>query len=531
MSFIASVLGWRIEIMKKHLTMLLSFVFSILLMHLFLLGEIEPEAYFPDTVESGEIVEEITQEAWMGIYMNELKVGYSHEKQILLLKEGRKYKKNTSESWMKISRLGGNPVEILTIQESLYDENDRPLETQLRTKMSESETVIRAEILPDKVLFKSNGKAIKELPYIEKFYLGVPVEKIIKEEGLKSGKKYKFKILEPLTYSFVDCSFEIIGKEDVLILGNKMDLWHVKTEATYLVPVTMDDWMDDGGHSWKNISRASLITTTSIRMSKEKAQEISDENLDIAFSTLIESNVIFDNPQEIQRVTFKLSGISLEKINNFPFDDGSQKILELGEDYALIQTSSLVFKEEEAIPFPIEDEKFQKYLKPTSFCQSDDPEMKETANRIVGSEKNSWRAAKKVAEWVKQEMMPNYDVGFAAAKEVLKNREGDCSEHTVLTVALCRAVGIPARAAVGIMYGSGIFAYHMWPEVYAGRWVGLDAKWLAVDKKSGEFYTDATHLKFGRSALDENIFNEMAQAVSEIIGRLKLEIIDYSQDK
>jgi len=516
---------------KKNLKLLLSFAFCILLIYLFLLGENKSEAYYSETVESGKITEEVTQESWMGIYMNELKVGYSHEQEILLLKDGMKYKKSTSESWMKISRLGGNPVEILTIQESLYDGNDRPLETLLRTKMSESETVIKAEIHPDKVLFKSDGRLIKELPYIEKFYLGVPVEKIIKEEGLKSGKKYNFKILEPLTHSFVDCSFEVIGKEDVLILGNKMNLWHVKSEATYIVPVTIDDWIDDSGNSWKNISKASLLTTTSIRMPKEKAQEISDENLDIAFSTIIGSNVIFGNPQEIRRVTFKLSGISLNKIENFPFDDGSQKILERGEDYALIQTSSLVFKEEEAISLPVEDEKFQKYLKPTSFCQSDDPEMRETSNLIVGSEENSWRAAKKIAEWIKQEMMPNYDVGFATAREVLKNREGDCSEHTVLTVALCRAAGIPARAAVGIMYGSGIFAYHMWPEVYVGRWVGLDAKWLAFDKKSGEYYTDATHLKFGRSALDENIFKEMAQAVSEIIGRLKLEIIDYSQDK
>lgn len=511
---------------KKNLKLLLSFAFSILLINPFLLSENKSGNYNPQKIR-----EEVTQENWMGIYMNELKVGYSHEQEISLLKNGMKYKRSYSESRMRVSRLGGNPVEILTIQESLYDEDDRPLETLLRTKMSESETVINAEILPDKVLFKSNGKLIKELPYNEKFYLGVPVEKIIKEEGLKSGKKYKFKILEPLTHAFVDCSFEVIGKEDVLILGDKMNLWHVKTEATYFVPVTLEDWIDDSGNTWKNISRASLITTTSIRMSKEKAQEISDENFDIAFSTIIESNVIFENPQEIQRVTFKLSGISPQKIENFPFDDGSQKILETGEDYALVQTSSLIFKEEEAILFPVEDEKFRKYLKPTSFCQSDDPDIKETSNLIVGSEKNSWRAAKTIADWVRREMTPNYDVGFASAKEILKNREGDCSEHTVLTVTLCRAAGIPARAAVGVMYASGIFAYHMWPEVYVGRWVGLDAKWLAIDGKSGEYYTDATHLKFGRSALDENIFKEMAQAISEIIGRLKLEIIDYHQDK
>ncbi|UCC38201.1 MAG: transglutaminase domain-containing protein [Candidatus Aminicenantes bacterium] len=515
---------------KNNFKSWLSFGFCILLVGFFLLGENRTEIYYPEKEESGKIKEEVTQESWMGIYMNELKVGYSHELEISLLKGGMKYKKSYSESWMKVSRLGGNPVEIMTKQESLYDEDDRPLETLLRTKMSEIEMVIKAEIHPERILFKSNGKLIKELPYKEKFYLGVPIEKIINEEGLKSGKKYKFKILEPLTHSFVDCSFEVIGREDVLILGNKMNLWHVKTEAAHLVPVTMEDWIDDSGISWKNISKASLINTTSIRMSKEKAQEVSDENFDIAFSTIIESNVIFENPQEIQKVTFKLSGISIDKIKKFPFDDGSQEILETGKDYALVQTSSLIFKEAEAISFPVEDEKLRKYLKPTSFCQSDDSEIKETADLIVGKERNSWRAAKKIAEWIRRELTPNYDVGFASAKEILKNREGDCSEHTVLTVTLCRAAGIPARAAVGVMYAHGIFAYHMWPEVYVGRWIGLDAKWLAIDRKSGEHYTDATHLKFGRSALDENIFKEMAQAVSEIIGLLKLEIVDFYRE-
>ncbi|MQY60214.1 hypothetical protein GH153_00005, partial [bacterium] len=414
---------------------------------------------------------------------------------------------------------------------SIYDEQGKPLECIIRIKMSESETVMRAEIGPDKILFKSGDKIIKELPYEEEFYLEVPVEKIIEEEGLKPGNKYNFKILDFTSYSLVDFSFEVIGQEDVLILGKKMRLWHAKGETTYVIPLSIDEWIDESGNSWRSINKTSFTTLTSIRMPKEKALEVSEETFDIAFSTIIKPNVTFENPQKIQRVTFKLSGISADKIKNFPFDDGSQKIIEVGKNYVIVQTSSQIFKEEKAILFPVKDKKFRRFLKSSAFCQAEDPEIQKVAKEIVGQERNSWRASKKIAEWVEKEMTANYDVGFATAKEIIKNREGDCSEHTVLTVALCRAVGIPARAAVGIMYGRGIFAYHMWPEVYVGRWISLDSKWLAVDKKSGEYYTDATHIKLGRSLLDENIFKEMAQAISEIIGKLKLEIIDYHQDK
>ena len=59
----------------------------------------------------------------------------------------------------------------------------------------------------------------------------------------------------------------------------------------------------------------------------------------------------------------------------------------------------------------------------------------------------------------------------------------------------------------------------------------MDAKWLAVDKQSGEYYTDATHIKLGDSALDEGIFQEMGQAMSEVIGNLKLEVLEYTEDQ
>jgi transglutaminase-like putative cysteine protease len=259
--------------------------------------------------------------------------------------------------------------------------------------------------------------------------------------------------------------------------------------------------------------------------------EMSEEYLDIAFSTIIPSNVILERPLQVKEITFKLSGISAEVVRELPFDDGSQTLLESREDYSLIRTDSQIFEDEESIFLPLEDDKFADELESTEICQSDDPGIVETARKIVEDEKNAWRAAKKIAEWVSREMKANYDVGFATAAEILKNREGDCSEHTVIMVALCRAVGIPARAAVGVMYADGIFAYHMWPEVYVGRWISLDAKWLAVDQATGQYFTDATHIKLGRSSLDENIFQEMVGSVSEIIGRLKLEILDFKYEK
>ncbi len=470
-------------------------------------------------------------EYWMGIYMEGVKVGYSHALETSFSSQGESFIKSINGSWMRVSRLGGAPVEIVSSQESVYTGDERPIETVVRTKMLESEIVLQVEIQKDKILFKSGEKLIKELPYTEEFYLGIPLEEIIEAGDLKPGKKLTFPILDPLSYAIKDSTFEVVGEEDILILGEKKRLWHVRTEMMSIIPLVMEEWIDEKGDIWKSVSQVSFMTTTSIRMPKEKALEMSEENLDIAFSTIIRSNVVFENPLQVKEITFQLSGISPEIVKGFPFDSGSQTLIEIQGDFSLVRTNSQIFREEESATIPIVDNRFQDDLKSTSFCQSDDRGIVEKAKEIVGEEKNAWRAAKKIAEWVEREMSANYDVGFATAAEILEYKEGDCSEHTVIMVALCRAVGIPARAAVGVMYANGIFAYHMWPEVYVGRWIDLDAKWLAVDEETGEYFTDATHIKFGRSSLDDNIFQEMVGAVSEIIGKLKLEILDFEYNK
>lgn len=475
--------------------------------------------------------EKTLSESWMGIYMEGIKVGHSHVLETSFTSQGKDYQKLISESWTKISRLGGAPVEIRSSQESLTREGEIPVETTVRSRFSESEMVITARVLEDKIEFISGEKRIKEIPYSSEFYFGIPLHMIIEQGNLKPGRSFNFPVLDPFSYAIQNAAFKVIGEEDVLILGEKKRLWHVQTEMTSIVPVFMDEWIDGDGILYKSVSKASFMTTTSIRMPRDKAMEISEKNLDIAFSTLIPSNVIFEKPQKVRSVTFKLTGIPQDAVENFPYDDGSQHLLESDKEFSIVQTGSPVFREEEAISIPVKGEEFEASLRPTSFCQSDDPGIMSAAAEIVGEEKNAWEAAKRIALWVRREMTANYDVGFATAKEILKNREGDCSEHTVITVALCRAAGIPARAAVGIMYADGIFAYHMWPEVYVGRWVDLDAKWLAIDGKTGEIYTDATHIKMGRSNLDENIFEEMVGAIAEIIGKLELEILDYSLDE
>jgi hypothetical protein len=484
-------------------------------------------AQIQDQPPEGKVI----AESWMGVYINGVKVGYTHSLERLHIQDQENLIRSYSESLMKVSRLGGNPIEIATIQESLYSDDKKPLKTKLRTKMSETETVIEAEVKSDTVVFKLGKDIVREIPYQQEFYFGVPLEKIIEGDGLIPGKKINLKILDPVAYSLSDCQFEVIDEEDILLLGEKKRLWHVRSEIDSIVPIVVDEWISREGVVFKSIMSSGFITSISLKMPKEKALIISEESFDIAFSSVIMSNVVLPEPQNIQRMKFRVWGIPEDELKRFPWDNGSQKILEKMDDSFVLETTSLIFSDEDAMTLPIQEEVLRESLASTVFCQANDGDIQRVAQEIVGEERNSWRAAKKIAEWIKKEMTSSYDVGFAKASEILRNREGDCTEYAVLFVALCRAVGIPARAAVGIMYAGGMFAYHMWPEVYVGRWVGLDARWLARDESSGEYYTDATHIKFGHSNLDEKIFQEMVRSISEVIGNIKLEIMEYEHQK
>jgi transglutaminase-like putative cysteine protease len=101
--------------------------------------------------------------------------------------------------------------------------------------------------------------------------------------------------------------------------------------------------------------------------------------------------------------------------------------------------------------------------------------------------------------------------------EVLKNKVGDCNEHAVLLTALLRAVGIPARVSVGLVYTRGKFFYHAWTEAYVGKWVSMDAT-------LNQMPVDATHIKLVHGGLDKQA------DIIGLIGKLKLKVIDYRYD-
>ena len=155
-----------------------------------------------------------------------------------------------------------------------------------------------------------------------------------------------------------------------------------------------------------------------------------------------------------------------------------------------------------------------KYLESTASIESGAPAIAALSRRIVGENRDALSAAQRISAWVFGHVHSAYGVSSDRATDVLRRREGDCTEHSLLFVALARAAGIPARLVHGLVYAQGSdgalgLYWHEWAEAWTGEWVALDPTF-------GQPIADATHLELGEG-------NE-TDAVA-LMGQLKISVL------
>lgn len=108
--------------------------------------------------------------------------------------------------------------------------------------------------------------------------------------------------------------------------------------------------------------------------------------------------------------------------------------------------------------------------------------VKNRAIEIAGNEANPYRKAEMIFDWVTKNMKYRRKSGTRGADAALKNLVGDSGQFSYLFIALCRAVGIPARFVAGFQADqSPELKYHTWSEfLLPGH------GWLPVDPTMGK---------------------------------------------
>jgi hypothetical protein len=473
----------------------------ILLAWLIMMGLLVHRTYVePTSVIALDI---ITQEGvrsgdeWLGIYQQGRKIGYAHLRTML---DGDAYRLS-EESEMDVLVLGRvqrvrTAMNVYTTKNFLVKYFDFSLRSAA-SSMAVKGAVVRNQLVVDVM---TAGEARKErFPIKGPLYLTPNVRPAVVLLGLEPGKRYRFPLFNPATMSMEDAFVSVVARETRKIGDRDVAVYQLKESFQGMEAFS---WVTQDGET---IKEESPLGYTLLKETEAEAlkRDTSGPIVDIIEMVRIPSDPV-ENASQVNFLSAKLSGAPLD---GFELDGDRQTwrsgVIEIRSTGA-----------HRSFPIPYEGADRSEDLKPTLLVQSDDREIREQAQKIIGRERDAREAARKLAAWVYEAINKQPVVSIPSAVEVLKQRTGDCNEHTTLYTALARAAGIPTRMAAGIVYLKNGFYYHAWPEVWLGGWV-------AIDPTFNQFPADATHIRF--------ITGDLAKQaeILKLVGYLKVDVIEY----
>jgi len=304
------------------------------------------------------------------------------------------------------------------------------------------------------------------------------------EKGLKEGLEYSAKIFDSGGIQAIEAEIHIGPKRNVDLLGRVVALTEVRTifKAPGGGEIVGTSYVDEDLRVQKSVMPA--MGTQQVEMiacAKEFALGENDV-LELVDKMFLASPEPLNNIESAKSVTYYLKPSGQSTKLMIPSSD-NQGVEQLKEGGVIVTVRPVAAPAGVKFPYEGKDSNTLEAMKPTRFVQSDYNDIIELAKRAVGETKDAAEAVKRIESFVSKYIENrSLSVGYASAAEVAASKVGDCTEFAVLTVSMCRAVGIPARIVFGLVYvkafagRENVFGGHAWVEAYVGdKWIGLDA--------------------------------------------------------
>jgi transglutaminase-like putative cysteine protease len=171
-------------------------------------------------------------------------------------------------------------------------------------------------------------------------------------------------------------------------------------------------------------------------------------------------------------------------------------------------------------------------LAPAEGIESDHPSIREKAAALAGGEASARRKAYRIYRFVAGYLRwpKGTRTGVtSSAVTAYKTGVGVCEDFAGLTVALCRASGIPARVVSGLAF-AGVppvpllavtrkwghpAGAHAWVELHDGsRWLMADPSWASAIAPRLHFgRNDGMHLSYGSAPAAKRAYEEVLELV------------------
>jgi len=387
---------------------------------------------------------------------------------------------------MTIARAGLS-ITIGTVETSIETVNGKPIGFESVTNLAGGQQKMSGRLdRQGKMIITTSGQTAAQTVDFPKGTLMAEGLRLLQlEKGLDEGTTYNAKVFSPGAALVVDGKVEVGRLVNVDLFGRIVPLVEMKTVMQMPTGmITFVSYVDEELVAKKTVIPMMGMNLELIACDKQFA--LSDNSVvDFIGKLLVQSPVALSDVSSKESVSYYLKPIDNAKLQ-IPSTD-SQTIRPFTNGSVIVTVKPVRAPASATFPYKGRNPQALEALTPTRYLESDNDMIIFLARQAVSDSRDAAEAVRRIESFVADYITEkDFSVGYATAVEVALSRQGDCSEHAVLTAAMCRAVGIPARVVSGLMYVEefagrrNVFGGHAWNQVYVGKkWIDLDASRVA----------------------------------------------------
>jgi hypothetical protein len=486
----------------------------------------------------------IVLDVWEAVYLDGAKTGYQHTTVEQRERDGQKYFHTTRFLSLTVKR-----YERVVTQRMELTSDELPDGKVTGVSMThyldkDQKIVQSGRVQGDKLLVKTPTHPDgQELPWKEGTIGFYGQEVLFATHKVKPGDRFRFIGYELALTTPVQYQVVVKEPEEKEILAAKKAGDEVKaervrkrllrveiqpdkiTKGETVIPLPrLTAWLDDQRRVVCSESETpGLGQMTSYRTARELAEKEGAAPAlmaDLGKNSFVPLNRPLEKPHEASEIVYRITVKDDDDAKSTFARDARQKVENVRGNTFDLHVRPL----REPSAGKEEDKAKDEFLKSSFFLDCDNKKVREMAANIVGEETDAWRKAQRIEKWVHEHMKGNNEINFMPASQILEDRQGDCRQNAMLTAALCRAAGVPARTAFGLVYAveeqRPVLAFHMWTEVW------VKGQWLMLDATLGLGNVGAAHLKIADHSWQDIQTLAPLLPVTRVTGKIRVEIVE-----
>lgn len=453
--------------------------------------------------------EKVLRSSWYILEKDEKPVGFNFS-QFFEITDGYRY---ITDQTVKMNFLG-NPVDVTFHMDIKVDQKYGLQSFKISSKTNKIQTKIAAECNDGEinvVYSDENGNEQKSYFKIEEelYITDSALDYLFTTKDIEVGQEY---IMTCWNIVENEPQKTTISIEEAIV-----DEYNGKTFSGYKIRIT--DKSTDSLIIVDNLGEIytfnDFTNITMQKVEKENIPQLQSMAMDVL---LVPGNLKITHPFRSidSHIRVKWRDVDHEE---FDWEDNRQELVQNDQSIEGHEVLVKIHRDDRdftnKIKLPIEEAKFDPYLKDTDFIHPSLPEIKKLVPEILGETNDGWLATQKLVSWVYEFIKNEAIIETLSTEEILTRQSGKCVEYAVLFASLARSAGLPTRLVLGERYEANNWFGHMWNEVWLGEWI-------SVDPSHNQASPDALLLKFVHS---NTVMG--TQAVRKgLIGKLDIEIID-----